>query len=193
MTSRCSCACSTELALLQDTVAGLQRTVRELQSLLRDRVAAPAATPTRRQYDDVLQQLPAAVAELVPAGSQVLVVTRGDDRLLALDGRTGGHFPQTVDGAYAGHHPLDSAHAIDELERMRVAGWRYLVFPVTALWWLDHYAELRRHLETTGRLLMRSDGVGVIYGLLPPPTPDPSPATSPAMPPATTPSTPEPT
>jgi hypothetical protein len=142
--------------------------VRELQSLLRDRVAAPAATPTRRQYDDVLQQLPAAVAELVPAGSQVLVVTRGDDRLLALDGRTGGHFPQTVDGAYAGHHPLDSAHAIDELERMRAAGWRYLVFPVTALWWLDHYAELRRHLETTGRLLLRSDGLGVVYGLLPP-------------------------
>jgi hypothetical protein len=146
--------------------------VRELQSLLRDRVAAPAATPTRRQYDDVLQQLPAAVAELVPAGSQVLVVTRGDDRLLALDGRTGGHFPQTVDGAYAGHHPLDSAHAIDELERMRAAGWRYLVFPVTALWWLDHYAELRRHLETTGRLLLRSDGLGVVYGLLPPPEPD---------------------
>ena len=168
MTSRCSCACAPELARLGDTVAGLQRTVRELSSLLRDRGPASMSTPTRVQYDAVLQQLPAAVTELVPAGSHVLVVTRGDDRLLALDGRTGGHFPQTVDGAYAGHHPLDSTQAIDDLERMRSAGWRYLVFPVTALWWLDHYGELRRHLETTGRLLLRSEGVGVIYGLLPP-------------------------
>jgi hypothetical protein len=182
MTSRCSCACAPELALLGDTVAGLQRTVREMQSLLRDRVAAPSATPTRQQYDAVLEQLPSAVAELVPAGSRVLVVTRGDDRLLALDGRTGGHFPQTVDGAYAGHHPLDSAQAIDELERMRAAGWRYLVFPVTALWWLDHYAELRRHLETTGRLLLRSEGLGLLYGLLPPPDPA-SPSNSSTPPP----------
>lgn len=167
-TSRCSCACSPELAHLRDTVAGLQRTVREMSSLLRDRVATPLSTPTRVQYDAVLQRLPALVVELVPAGSRVLVVTRGDDRLLALDGRTGGHFPQAADGAYAGHHPLDSAQAIAELERMRAAGWRYLVFPVTALWWLDHYGELRRHLETTGRLLLRSEGVGVIYGLLAP-------------------------
>jgi hypothetical protein len=181
MSSRCSCACSADLALLRDTVAGLQRTVREMQSLLRDRVAAPLATPTRRQYDAVLEQLPATVAELVPTGSRILVVTRGDDRLLAFDGRTGGHFPQTVDGAYAGHHPLDSAQAIEELERMRAAGWLYLVFPVTALWWLDHYAELRRHLETTGRLLLRSEGLGVLYGLLP--TPDPARACTPSTPP----------
>ena len=169
-TGRCGCACSPELALLGDTVAGLQRTVRELSSLLRDRGPALMATPTRVQYDAVLEQLPAAVMELVPAGARVLVVTRGDERLLALDGRTGGHFPQTADGAYAGHHPLDSAQAIDEVERMRAAGWRYLVFPVTALWWLDHYGELRRHLETTGRLLLRSEGLGVIYGLLAPVT-----------------------
>ena len=151
MTARCSCACSPELRLLRDTVADLQRGLREVQSLLRERTAVPPTTPTRQQYDAVLAQLPGAVAGLVPAGARVLVVTRGDDRLLALDGRTGGHFPQAADGAYAGHHPLDSAQAIDELERMRAAGWRYLVFPVTALWWLDHYAELRRHLETTGR------------------------------------------
>jgi hypothetical protein len=183
MTSRCSCACSPELALLQDTVAGLQRTVRELQSLLRDRVAAPAATPdpqaVRRRAAAAAGRRGGAGAGRLPG----LVVTRGDDRLLALDGRTGGHFPQTADGAYAGHHPLDSAHAIDELERMRAAGWRYLVFPVTALWWLDHYAELRRHLETTGRLLLRSEGLGVVYGLLAPADPAAStPASTPRPP-----------
>ena len=198
MTARCSCACSPELRLLRDTVADLQRGLREVQSLLRERTAAPAATPTRRQYDAVLEQLPGAVAGLVPAGARVLVVTRGDDRLLALDGRTGGHFPQTADGAYAGHHPLDSAQAIDELERMRAAGWRYLVFPVTALWWLDHYAELRRHLESTGRLLLRSDGLGVVYGLRAPvgspsATPPPADPTTPPPAPSTSPSNPEPT
>jgi hypothetical protein len=189
VTGRCSCACSQELGLLRDTVADLQRSLREVQSLLRERTAVPPTTPTRQQYDAVLAQLPGAVAGLVPAGARVLVVTRGDDRLLALDARTGGHFPQTADGAYAGHHPLDSAHAIDELERMRAAGWRYLVFPVTALWWLDHYAELRRHLETTGRLLLRSEGLGVVYGLLAPADPA---ASTPASTASTTPSTPEP-
>jgi len=194
VTGRCGCACSAELGLLRDTVADLQRGLREVQSLLRERTAAPAATPTRRQYDAVLEQLPAAVAGLVPADARVLVVTRGDDRLLALDGRTGGHFPQASDGAYAGHHPFDSAHAIDELERMRAAGWRYLVFPVTALWWLDHYAGLRRHLETTGRLLLRADGLGVVYGLLAPPGPEATaPAGTPATTASTTPSAPEPT
>ena len=70
MTGRCSCACSQELGLLRDTVADLQRSLREVQSLLRERTAAPAATPTRRQYDAVLEQLPAE-AESMPSPEEV--------------------------------------------------------------------------------------------------------------------------
>jgi len=116
----------------------------------------------------------------VPAGARVLVVSRGDDRLLALEGREAGHFPQAADGTYAGHHPHDSDAAVAELDRMRADGWRYLVFPITALWWLDHYAELRRHLETTGRLLLRRDGLGLVYGLSPLSGPTPASQEQPA-------------
>ena len=172
--SRCACGCAAELGRLRDTVAGLQRTLKEVQSLVRAR-PAQVATPTRAEYDEVLAELPGSVVGLVPAGARVLVVSRGDDRLLALDGCVAGHFPQAADGSYAGHHPHDSETAVAELERMRADGWRYLVFPVTALWWLDHYAGLRRHLETTGRLLLRREGLGLVYGLslLPGPRPGP--------------------
>ena len=43
----------------------------------------------------------------------MLVVSRGDDELLALDGRRGVHFPHEEPGVYAGHYPVDSAAAID--------------------------------------------------------------------------------
>jgi len=162
--SRCRCGCATEVAVLRDAVASLQLTLKEVQSLVRSR-PPQVQTPTRAEYDAVLHDLPGAVLGLVPVGARVLVVSRGDDRLLALDGRVGGHFPQADDGTYAGHHPHDSEAAVLELERMRAQGWRYLVFPITALWWLDHYAGLRRHLETTGRLLLHRDGLGLVYGL----------------------------
>lgn len=178
--STCRCACAGELQQLRGTVAQLELTLREVQSLLRAPAPRPAATPTRDDYDRVLADLPALVCGLVPPGGRVLVVSRGDDRLVALDGRTGGHFPQSAEGAYAGHHPHDSDSAVAEVERLRADGWRYLVFPLTALWWLDHYAGLRRHLETTGRLLLRSDGLGVVYGLSPPVSPPASPV--PAVP-----------
>ena len=172
------CDCSGELAVLRDSVADLARTLKEVQSLLRAR-PAPLATPTRAEYDAVLADLPGAVVALVPAGSRVLVVSRGDDRLLELQERVAGHFPQAADGTYAGHHPHDGASAVAELERLRAEGWRYLVLPVTAMWWLDHYVELRSHLETTGRLLLRRDGLGVVYGLSPL-RPSPEPDTTPA-------------
>lgn len=153
-------------------VAELDTALREVLSLLRLPVDVPArrADPARRRpadYAVLVSRLHSAVTELVPPGSGVLVVSRGDDDLLALDGRPAGHFPQADGGGYAGYHPKDSDSAVAELERLRAQGWRYLVFPATALWWLDHYAGLRRHLETTDRLLLRQDGVGLVYGLTP--------------------------
>ena len=178
--STCRCACAAEVEHLRGTVARLELVVREVQSLQRTPAPRPVMTASRGDYDRVLEELPALVTGLVPVGGRVLVVSRGDDRLTALDGRVGGHFPQTPDGAYAGYHPHDSDAAIAELERVRADGWGYLVFPLTALWWLDHYAGLRRHLETTGRLLVRRDGLGVLYGLYPPPLPAVTPPEEPA-------------
>ena len=57
------------------------------------------------------------------------------------------HFPQTDDGRYAGHYPADGREASAHVEQLRVGAAQYLVFPSTAFWWLDHYSELREHLD----------------------------------------------
>ena len=66
----------------------------------------------------------------------MLVVSRGDEALLELDGRARQHFPQAEDGGWAGHHPADSEEAIGHLEALRGSGASYLVVPPTYRWWL---------------------------------------------------------
>jgi hypothetical protein len=85
------------------------------------------------------------VGDRVPAGAKVAVVSRGDDRLTNFDNADGCHFPQ-IGGVYAGHHPADSADAIEQLESLRARGVDYLLFPRTAFWWLDYYDGFRSHL-----------------------------------------------
>jgi glycosyltransferase involved in cell wall biosynthesis len=87
------------------------------------------------------------VMKALPPKATVMVVSKGDDELLRLDGRTGWHFPQNENGVYVGHHPSDSAAAIEHLEALRKKGGDYLLFPSTAFWWLDHYQEFKSHLD----------------------------------------------
>lgn len=49
------------------------------------------------------------------------------------------------DGQYWGP-PADDGSAIAELERLRRAGARFLVFAWPAFWWLEHYPAFRQHL-----------------------------------------------
>ena len=105
------------------------------------------------------------VEAALPAGAIALVVSKGDERLLAFSGRTGWHFLRDEQGLYAGHHPADSAAAIEALERLRRHGAGYLVIPQVALWWLDHYAGLREHLDRQARVVARHDRTAVIYAL----------------------------
>jgi hypothetical protein len=104
------------------------------------------------------------VSSAVPAGATVLVASRGDDELLELDGKTGWHFPRGEDGSWSGYYPADSAEAIAHLERLRALGAEYLLFPNTALWWLEHYGGLREHLEDRYRVVAREES-GAIYDL----------------------------
>ena len=48
---------------------------------------------------------------------------------------------------YAGYYPDNSLSAIAHLEALRAEGADYLVFPATAFWWRDKYADFYRHLE----------------------------------------------
>ena len=101
----------------------------------------------------------------LPRGSKVLVVSHGDQELLDLGGRDAAHFPQTETGRYAGYHPATSAEAIEHLEALRSRGARFLVFPSTSFWWLDHYEDLRRHLELRCRLVAWSEDSCAIFDL----------------------------
>jgi hypothetical protein len=87
----------------------------------------------------------------------VLVVSRGDEQFVRLEGRRGWHFPRHEDGRWGGFHPADSQEAISHLELLRSRGAQYLVFPETAFWWLDYYGDLKEHLEGRYRLLATSE------------------------------------
>jgi hypothetical protein len=110
------------------------------------------------------QPLCRIVQRTVPSGATVLIVSKGDDDLLRLDGRRGWHFPQTEDGTYAGHHPADGGAAIEHLEALRAKGAAFLVFPSPSLWWLDYYQAFCRHLDGRYRRVWQ-DGTCVIYHL----------------------------
>ena len=103
-------------------------------------------------YEDLRRGLRDAVEAACAPGATVIVVSRGDEELVRLEGRRGWHFPRGEDGGYAGHYPADGPEALAQLARLRERGGRYLAFPRTSLWWLDHYGELREHLEGRRRV-----------------------------------------
>jgi GT2 family glycosyltransferase len=145
-----------------------QRILRANQQRYAEKWGRPWEPYGRRSnplYEREAEQLRAVVAESIPAGADLLVITRGDDSLLELNGHRAMHFPQAEDGGWAGHHPADSEEAIGHLEVLRGRGADYLVVPPTYRWWLDHYDGLRRHLESRYRRLPVDERVGAIYEL----------------------------
>jgi glycosyltransferase involved in cell wall biosynthesis len=121
----------------------------------------------QRRYLDRVDRVRAQVRATVPEGSRVLVVSRGDEALLRLGRREGGHFPQSPTGLYAGHYPADGAAAAAHLEELREAGGQYLVIPAEASWWLEHYPELREALEAQAELVGADPEAARIFKLPP--------------------------
>jgi GT2 family glycosyltransferase len=117
------------------------------------------------RYEREAQHLRDAVKAAVPSGATVLVISRGDDALLSLNGRRALHFPQARDGGWAGHHPADSEDAIDQLEALRDGGAEYLAVPSTYRWWLEHYEGLRHHLDTRYETIVSDERGVAIYRL----------------------------
>jgi GT2 family glycosyltransferase len=116
------------------------------------------------RYRELTERVRQAVVDTVPAGATVLIISRGDEQLLRVEGRRAFHFPRDDDGGYAGHHPTDSAEAVARLEGERTAGAEYIVFPATGMWWLEHYDGLQRHLDA-GYNRILSDAACVIFDL----------------------------
>ena len=116
-------------------------------------------------YGNMVRRCRDTIQKTLPADAVVIVVSRGDDELLRLSNRCGWHFPQDENGVYAGCYPATSAAAVTHLEALRAKGGDYLVFPATAMWWLEHYATFRGHLQRNYRLIHRSDDSCLIFAL----------------------------
>jgi glycosyltransferase involved in cell wall biosynthesis len=123
------------------------------------------AVSRRRAYRQDIRRIRDVVQTAVPEGATVLVVSKGDEALLELDGRRGWHFPRTAAGVYAGHYPADDEAAIAHLEALRAEGAGYLVVPRTALWWREHYTRFWQHLEGRYSALVRQDDACVVFRL----------------------------
>jgi glycosyltransferase involved in cell wall biosynthesis len=158
---------SSRAKALRDEIEAMARPAQALAGL-QTRARSSAGDGERSgqaaQYQRLVQEIRKAIPRCVPRGSTVLVVSRGDGELLKLRGLTAWHFPRTKNGTYAGHHPADSVEAIEHLEALRDKGAGFLFFPRTACWWLEHYAQLRRHLDRHYRSLWRNDH-GILYAL----------------------------
>ena len=130
-------------------------------------VGAHSSPMDPASYARLITRIRSLARTVVPFNAVVAVVSRGDEALVNLDGRIAWHFPRLDDGRWLGHHPRDSKDAIAHLERLRRQGARYLLFPSTALWWLAHYADFARHLESTAMPLARQDDACRIFALQP--------------------------
>ena len=80
-------------------------------------------------YDELIPRFREVVRNAVSPGATVLVVSKGDNKLLELSGVTAWHFPRREDGVYAGHYPADSKAAIAHLETLRIKGRSFWSFP----------------------------------------------------------------
>jgi len=118
----------------------------------------------RVSYQQLADRIYEIVQLAVPPDATVVVVSKGDDDLLKLDGRRGWHFPRMENGQYAGSYPVDSAEAIAHLEALRVQGANFLLFPNTAFWWLGYYGDFHRHLDEHYQRIW-SDKSSIIYQL----------------------------
>ncbi|HEY2146396.1 MAG TPA: hypothetical protein VGH32_00570, partial [Pirellulales bacterium] len=125
--------------------------------------------PHRRRadsgYEDMKARLRLAVETALPTAATVLVVSKGDEELLDLNGRSGRHFPQSEDGGYSGFNPASDQDAIDHLESLRGRGAEFLLVPESASWWLDHYRDFGRHLIERYSIAVREEGAGTVFSL----------------------------
>jgi len=116
------------------------------------------------EYAELVAGVRQTLRQTLPAGSTVLVVSKGDERLLAVDELQVWHFPRLSDGSWPGHHPADGHEVLAGLEELCAQGAEYIVFPAPMLWWLDFYAGLAGRLD--GRAV-HSNEACAIYSLAP--------------------------
>ena len=155
-------------ARLLEALAGAR--TRAARAVTANGAATRAARMSLRDYRDAVARTRELVREHAPPGATVLVVSKGDETLVDLEGRNGWHFPRAEDGGYAGFYPTNGGQAVAWLEAIRERGADHLVLPTSGFWWLSHYPEFRAHLESRYRVLVADRSSCAIFSLHEPPS-----------------------
>lgn len=135
--------------------------------LLETPAVTPRAVPDLWPSEEQRRCLPAMrvlVCSLLPEEEVVLVMSEGDDSLLAL-GRPAWHFPHDAEGM---HLPLEAdadGYVVTQLETLSRNGTRYLLVPVAMLWTLSRRPALAAYLGGDCRRLALRDRVCALYEL----------------------------
>ena len=95
------------------------------------------------------------IAELVPTTDSFILVD--DFGVEILPGRKGSPFLER-DGVYWGK-PANDDEAIRELERMRRAGFAFVIFTWHSFWWLDYYIGFYQYLRSKFQCVRKNDCV----------------------------------
>jgi hypothetical protein len=143
----------------------IKTVVSQLESKIEELYKIFSTQEGKNDYEYLIRKIRAIVDVVLPIESTVIVISKGDNALLNLDGRTGWHFPQTEDGSYAGSYPVNGLDAISYLEALRNKGSNHLLIPSTAFWWMDYYEEFRLHLDRHYRIVAFIDDLCLIYSL----------------------------
>lgn len=130
--------------------AGLERTAAGQLSLVHPR-GYLKALGEMRQLVATAQHITA----VIPSGDSFILVDDDAIRGELAVGRRAIPFLER-DGRYWGR-PVDDATAVREVERLRRAGARFIVFAWPALWWLDYYSGFHGYLRSRFPCLSSTD------------------------------------
>ena len=83
-------------------------------------------------YADLVRAVREAVRHHTARDATILVISRGDERLLNLYGRRAWHFPRTAQGYFAGEHPGDLGEILS-LRLLRLLAGRRRRIPPPAI------------------------------------------------------------
>lgn len=109
-----------------------------------------------------LRRMISAINELVPAGQTFVLVDTDQLGLFPLEGQRRLPFLER-DGVFWGP-PGDDSQAIEEIERMRRSGAKFVVFAWLAFWWFDQYPGFHQHLRANYRCLRANQSI-VVFDL----------------------------
>lgn len=129
-----------------------------------------------------LAELVSVLERTIPAGTPFILIDDGLTGISPTSRRRVRPFPERG-GVWWGA-PADDAAAIEELERQRAAGARYLAVVWIAGWWLEHYGGFAEHLRAHCPLELEHELVSIFRLTRPPgsaehehpPRPQPLPA-----------------